>query len=90
LSLLEVSVAVDIPRHPHLRADECGYVLDGTLGIEFDDQTTCTATPGMFTLLPKGVPHALRRVSTPPPPTGSNPGRSSCFQLPADVASVAA
>jgi uncharacterized cupin superfamily protein len=64
-----VSVAVDVPRHPHLRADECSYVLDGTLGIEFDDQTY-TATPGMFTLLPTGVPHALRRVSTPAPSDG--------------------
>ncbi|ABW15687.1 Cupin 2 conserved barrel domain protein [Parafrankia sp. EAN1pec] len=65
-SLLEVSVGVDIPRHVHLRADECIYVLDGMLGIDFDDRTY-TATAGMFTLLPQGVPHALRRVSTPPP-----------------------
>ncbi|MDT3446064.1 MULTISPECIES: cupin domain-containing protein [unclassified Pseudofrankia] len=65
-SLLEVSVAVDIPRHVHLGADECIYVLDGELGVDFDDRSY-TATRGMFTLLPQGVPHALRRVSTPPP-----------------------
>jgi mannose-6-phosphate isomerase-like protein (cupin superfamily) len=65
-----VAVAVDIPRHPHLRADECGCVLDGTLGIEFDDDQTYTATPAMFTLLPTGVPHAPRRVSTPAPSDG--------------------
>ncbi len=65
-SLLEVTLVNDIPRHVHDRADECIYVLDGALGIEFDDRTY-TATEGMFTLLPRGVPHALRRASTPPP-----------------------
>jgi quercetin dioxygenase-like cupin family protein len=65
-SLLEVTVARDIPRHTHHNADECIYVLEGELGIEFDDQRH-TATKGMFVLLPRGVPHALRCVSEPPP-----------------------
>ncbi|EFC85926.1 cupin domain-containing protein [Parafrankia sp. EUN1f] len=65
-SLLEVSVAADIPRHVHLHADECIYVLEGVLGVDFEDRTY-TASAGMFTLLPQGVPHALRRISTPPP-----------------------
>jgi quercetin dioxygenase-like cupin family protein len=65
-SLLEVTVAMDIPRHTHHAADECIYVLDGELGIEFDDRTH-TAPKGTFVLLPHGVPHALRRASTPPP-----------------------
>ncbi|MER7467517.1 cupin domain-containing protein [Streptomyces sp. NPDC097981] len=66
LSLLEVTLAKDIPRHTHHRADECVYVLDGVLEIEFDDRTH-SAPKGTFALLPRGVPHALRRASTPPP-----------------------
>lgn len=66
LSLLEVTLAKDIPRHTHHRADECIYVLDGVLEIEFDDRTH-SAPKGTFALLPRGVPHALRRASNPPP-----------------------
>ncbi|MFF2080349.1 cupin domain-containing protein [Kitasatospora sp. NPDC058162] len=66
LSLLEVTVAKDIPRHTHHQADECIYVLDGVLEIEFDDRTH-SAPKGTFVLLPHGVPHALRRASDPPP-----------------------
>ena len=65
-SLLEVTVGTDIPRHTHDNADECIYVLEGQLGIEFDNQRH-TATKGMFVLLPRGVPHALRCASEPPP-----------------------
>ncbi|MFE2286716.1 cupin domain-containing protein [Streptomyces sp. NPDC059443] len=65
-SLLEVTVAKDIPRHTHHRADEGIYVLDGVLEIEFDEQTHA-APKGTFALLPRGVPHALRRASDPPP-----------------------
>ncbi|MEU9688804.1 cupin domain-containing protein [Amycolatopsis japonica] len=64
-SLLEVTLAMDIPRHVHHEADECIYVLEGELGIDFDDETH-VATKGTFVLLPRGVPHALRRVSEPP------------------------
>ncbi len=64
-SLLEVTVAMDIPRHVHHEADECIYVLEGELGIDFDDESHI-ATKGTFALLPRGVPHALRRVSEPP------------------------
>jgi quercetin dioxygenase-like cupin family protein len=65
-SLLEVTVARDIPRHTHHAADEGIYVLEGELGIEYDDQRH-TATAGTFVLLPHGVPHALRCASEPPP-----------------------
>ncbi|MFI9815433.1 cupin domain-containing protein [Saccharothrix variisporea] len=65
-SLLEVTLAKDIPRHTHHEADECIYVLEGELGIDFDDQTH-VAGKGAFVILPHGVPHALRAVSTPPP-----------------------
>lgn len=63
-SLLEVILTQDVPRHVHHTADECAYVLDGQLEIEFDGQTY-TAAKGAFVLLPHGVPHALR-VTTPP------------------------
>ncbi|WP_433177640.1 cupin domain-containing protein [Actinoallomurus sp. CA-150999] len=59
LSLLEMVVAQQIPRHVHHRADESIYVLDGELVVEFVDRTY-RATPGQFVLLPHGVPHALR------------------------------
>ncbi|MEV6554832.1 cupin domain-containing protein [Nocardia sp. NPDC051756] len=71
-SLLEVVVARPIPRHIHDAADECIYVLDGELGIEFDDRNY-TAGKGCFTLLPKGVPHALHPVSTPRPGSCKSP-----------------
>ncbi|MFD8019445.1 cupin domain-containing protein [Streptomyces lavendulae] len=80
LSLLEVTLAKDIPRHTHHRADECVYVLDGTLDIEFDDRTH-SAPRGTFALLPRGVPHALRRASDPPPRVLqiSSPGGWECY-----------
>ncbi|OIK07586.1 hypothetical protein BIV23_03550 [Streptomyces monashensis] len=65
-SLLQVTVAQPIPHHTHHVADECVYVLDGKLDIEFDG-TVHTAGRGQFVLLPHGVPHALRPGSTPPP-----------------------
>lgn len=79
-SLLEVSLARDIPRHTHHVADECVYVLDGTLEVEFDDRIV-HATAGMFVLLPHGIPHALRRASTPPPRLIqiSSPGGWECY-----------
>ncbi|MEQ0560992.1 cupin domain-containing protein [Amycolatopsis sp. NEAU-NG30] len=65
-SLLEVTLVRDIPRHTHFEADECLYVLDGELGIDFDDESH-VAGKGAFVVLPHGVPHALRAVSQPPP-----------------------
>jgi quercetin dioxygenase-like cupin family protein len=80
LSLLEVVVARDIPRHVHYAADECIYVLDGELGVDFDEESY-TATKGMFVLLPHGVPHALRCASQPPPRVLqiSSPGGWECY-----------
>ena len=65
-SLLEVSLAMDIPRHVHATEDEVGYVLDGEVEIEFADRTYWAATGSSF-LLPHGVPHAIRRASETPP-----------------------
>ncbi|ATL32877.1 cupin domain-containing protein [Streptomyces formicae] len=79
-SLMEVVVAQAIPRHVHHVADECVYVLDGELTVEFDDRVH-TVTAGQFVLLPHGVPHALRPATTPPPRVLqiSSPGGWECF-----------
>lgn len=79
-SLLEVSLERDIPRHTHYVADECIYVLDGDLGVDFDDRSFIAAK-GTFVLLPHGVPHALRRASDPPPRVLqiSSPGGWECY-----------
>ncbi|MEV5509639.1 cupin domain-containing protein [Streptomyces orinoci] len=78
-SLLEVTVAQPIPRHTHQVADECVYVLEGELEVEFQG-TVHTMTKGQFVLLPKGVPHALRPGSGPPPRViqVSSPGGWEC------------
>lgn len=80
LSLLEVTLARDIPRHVHHVADECIYVLDGVLEVEYDDRID-TLSAGGFVLLPHGVPHALRKGSTPPPRVlqMSTPGGWECY-----------
>lgn len=80
LSLLEVTLARDIPRHTHHVADELIYVLEGELGVDFDDRAL-TATKGTFVLLPHGVPHALRCASSPPPRVLqiSSPGGWECY-----------
>jgi quercetin dioxygenase-like cupin family protein len=79
-SLLEVTLSRDIPRHIHHEADECVYVLEGQLAVEFDDQVHA-AGPGTFVLLPRGVPHALRCASEPPPRVLqiSSPGGWECY-----------
>ncbi|TLF81089.1 cupin domain-containing protein [Nocardia cyriacigeorgica] len=78
-SALEVTVAQPIPRHIHHVADECVYVLDGRLEVEFDDRIHL-AGPGELVFLPHGVPHALRPGSTPPPRVIqiSSPGGWEC------------
>ncbi|WP_280228646.1 cupin domain-containing protein [Nocardia cyriacigeorgica] len=78
-SALEVTVAQPIPRHTHYVADECIYVLDGLLDVEFDDRVQ-VAGPGQVVLLPHGVPHALRPGSNPPPRVVqiSSPGGWEC------------
>ncbi|WP_350274808.1 cupin domain-containing protein [Kribbella sp. HUAS MG21] len=78
-SVLEVTVAQPVPRHTHHVADECIYVLDGELVVEFEDRIH-TAERGQFVLLPHGVPHAIRPGSTPPPRVLqiSSPGGWEC------------
>jgi mannose-6-phosphate isomerase-like protein (cupin superfamily) len=80
LSILEVTLARDIPRHVHHRADECIYVLAGVLVVEFDDRSLPVGAGG-FVLLPLGVPHALRCGSDPAPRVLqiSTPGGWECY-----------
>ncbi|HEY0689363.1 MAG TPA: cupin domain-containing protein [Kribbella sp.] len=65
-SLLEVTLAREIPRHVHHKADEFIYVLEGELAVDFDGESH-TATAGMSVLLPYGVPHALGPGAGRPP-----------------------
>ncbi|WP_330328435.1 cupin domain-containing protein [Streptomyces sp. NBC_00536] len=80
LSLLEVTLARDIPRHTHHLADEMIYVLEGELGVHFDGEDL-TFPAGSFVLLPKGVPHALSRATDISPRVLqiSSPGGWECY-----------
>ncbi|MBT2408568.1 MULTISPECIES: cupin domain-containing protein [unclassified Streptomyces] len=80
LSLLEVTLVKDVPRHTHHVADEMVYVLEGVLGVHFDGEDF-TVPAGSFVLLPKGVPHALSRAAgtTPRVLQISSPGGWECY-----------
>ena len=65
-SVLEAIVGHDIPPHIHHNDDEILYMLEGELEATFDGRTY-TARPGDFMLLPRGIPHAIRRTSDVPP-----------------------
>src|SRR5690242_20579359 len=65
LAFLENQLNVDVPEHVHERMDELVYVLEGEMEIDYRN-TTHLLTAGMFALVPQGVPHAMRNVSTPP------------------------
>ncbi|ROR00352.1 cupin domain [Streptomyces sp. 2132.2] len=81
LSLLEVSLVRDIPRHIHHVADEMIYVLEGELGVHFDGDDH-TVPAGSFVLLPRGVPHALSSRAGDAPPRVlqvSSPGGWECY-----------
>ena len=53
------------PLHAHVTADEAFYVLSGRAGVRLDDTETA-AGPGAFVLVPRGRPHALRRIGDEP------------------------
>lgn len=53
------------PLHTHVDAEEAFYVLDGEVEAWLDGATR-VAGPGSFLVVPRGVPHGLRRVSTEP------------------------
>lgn len=53
------------PLHRHTREEEAFYVLSGRLVVWVDGMET-VAEPGAFLLVPRGVPHAARRVGDDP------------------------
>ncbi|WP_371618769.1 hypothetical protein [Streptomyces sp. NBC_00454] len=53
LSLLEVTLARDIPRHTHHLADEMVYVLEGELGVYFDGVKTSPSPPARSSSCPR-------------------------------------
>lgn len=53
------------PLHRHVQAEEAFYVLSGEVAVWLDTSET-VATAGSFFLVPRGLPHGLRRVSDEP------------------------
>ncbi|NEK87178.1 cupin domain-containing protein [Blastococcus saxobsidens] len=53
------------PLHTHTTADEAFYVLAGRAAVWLDGHET-EAGPGAFLLVPRGRPHALRRLTDDP------------------------
>jgi mannose-6-phosphate isomerase-like protein (cupin superfamily) len=65
-SLTEESFFADTtPLHTHPGAEEAFYVLDGEVEA-WVDGATHTGGPGSFLVVPRGVPHGLRRLSDEP------------------------
>jgi quercetin dioxygenase-like cupin family protein len=65
-SLTEESFwAETTPLHTHGNAEEAFYVLAGELEAWIDGVTTI-ASPGSFLVVPRGVLHGLRRLSSDP------------------------
>ena len=54
------------PLHVHTREEEAFYVLSGRVAV-WADGTEKVAEPGSFVVVPRGVPHAVRRVGEEPP-----------------------
>ena len=53
------------PLHAHVTADEAFYVLAGRVAVWLDGSEN-DAGAGAFLLVPRGRPHALRRISEEP------------------------
>ena len=53
------------PLHAHPGAEESFYVLDGRVEV-WVGGTVAEASAGAFIVVPRGVPHALRRLSAEP------------------------
>ncbi|SEO45263.1 cupin domain-containing protein [Trujillonella endophytica] len=53
------------PLHRHIAAEEAFYVLSGRVAAWLDGAET-EAGPGAFLLVPRGTPHALRRLGDEP------------------------
>ncbi|MGY1761983.1 cupin domain-containing protein [Geodermatophilus sp. SYSU D00779] len=57
----EVPPLTDVARHVHQHEDEVYYVLDGEHEFDCGDRTFRLG-PGDLVFLPRGIPHAHRRV----------------------------
>ena len=53
------------PLHAHPGAEESFYVLEGSVEL-WVEGTTTEASSGAFIVVPRNVPHALRRLSAQP------------------------
>ncbi len=53
------------PLHRHLESEEAFYVLSGEVAVWLDT-SEMLATAGSFLLVPRGLPHGLRRVGDEP------------------------
>lgn len=53
------------PLHAHHDAEESFYVLEGRVEV-WSDGVTSEASKGAFIVVPRGTPHALRRLSADP------------------------
>ena len=54
------------PLHVHTREEEAFYVLSGRLAVWADGMES-VAEPGSFVVVPRGVPHAVRRIGEEAP-----------------------
>ena len=63
-SLIEAVDPMETPRHVHEREDEAFYILGGEHEFECDNETFRVG-PGAYVFLPRGIPHAHRRVGDP-------------------------
>jgi mannose-6-phosphate isomerase-like protein (cupin superfamily) len=57
----EVAPMLDTPLHVHTRQDELFYIVDGEHIVTLGDEEFALG-PGDAIFLPRGVPHAQRRV----------------------------
>src|SRR5919197_2954302 len=60
-SLVEAIDPMETPTHLHEREDEAFYILGGEHEFECGDETF-RGGPGGYVFLPRGVPHAHRRL----------------------------
>jgi mannose-6-phosphate isomerase-like protein (cupin superfamily) len=63
-SLVEALDPMETPKHVHDREDEAFYILGGEHEFECGDESFRLG-PGGYVFLPRGIPHAHRRLGDP-------------------------